>query len=152
MSHLEQGNTEDAVFDLERAYAVDEESFDINLGLVRAYFLQEKFGSAFQKVEACRVLAETDEQTAIAHYWKALVQEKRGEQASAVEEWQALLAMDPEAMTEEMRTEADRHLRTIITPTNTLRPTTRTSTPAAIRTLTPTPKGGTPTRTPTPTP
>jgi hypothetical protein len=66
---------------------------------------------------------------------------------SATEAWQDLLAMDPEVMTAEMRSEAELHLRTIITPTNTLKPGTATRTPT---------KGPTPTRTktrtPTPTP
>jgi len=152
MSYLEQGNADDAVFDLERAYAVDEGSFDINLGLMRAYYLQEKFGSAYQKVEAAKSIAETDEQIAIVHYWRALIQEKRGEAKDAIEEWQDLLAMDPDVMTEEMRADADKHLRSIVTPTNTPKATTKTSTPAAIKTLTPTPKSGTPTRIPTRTP
>ena len=149
LSYLELGNADDAVRDLERAYEVDEDSFEINMALVRAYYLQEKFGSAFLKVEACRTLAETDEETALVHYWKALIQEKRGEAESAIEAWRALLKMDPDVMTEEMRSEAELHLRTIVTPTNTSRAGTRTATPAVTSTRTPTPtKTRTPTRTP----
>lgn len=40
-------NIDTAVEDLEAALAVDKTSFEINLGLVRGYYLQEKFGSAF---------------------------------------------------------------------------------------------------------
>ncbi len=142
LSYLELGNANDAVPDLEKAYEVDDSSFEINLALVRAYYLQEKFGSAFQKVEACRSLAKTDEQVALAHYWKALIQEKRDEAKDAIKEWQALLAMDPKVMTEQMRADAELHLRSIVTPTNT--PKAGTS-----GTATPT-KKVTPTRTPTP--
>ncbi|MEW6403824.1 MAG: tetratricopeptide repeat protein [Chloroflexota bacterium] len=149
LSHLELGNADAALPDLERAYEADDASFEINLALVRVYYLQEKFGSAFQRVEACRVLAETEEETALAHYWKALIQEKREEQKSATEEWQALLKMDPDVMTEQMRAEAELHLRTIVTPTNTPKAGSTTSTPTRTATRTPTP---TKTRTPTPTP
>ena len=37
---------------------------EVNLGLVRAYYLQEKFGSAFLSVDVLRSVAETDEETA----------------------------------------------------------------------------------------
>jgi tetratricopeptide (TPR) repeat protein len=148
LSYLALGNADDAVPDLERAYEVDETSFEVNLALVRAYYLQEKFGSAFQKVEACKSLAKTAEETALVHYWKALVQEKRDEAKDAIKEWQALLAMDPEVMTEAMRTEADQHLRTIVTATNTPKAASKTATPAVTSSRTPAPSK---TRTPTPT-
>ena len=156
LSHLELGDADEAVTDLERAFSVDEDNFDINIGLARAYYLQEKFGNAFLRIEATRSLAETDEQVALVHYWRALIQEKRGEAKDAIVEWQALLAMDEEAMTPEMRADADRHLRTITTATNTSRPGAKTVTPTkptGTKTATPKPGGSvTPTRTPTPKP
>jgi tetratricopeptide (TPR) repeat protein len=146
LAHLELGNADQAVTDLERAFAVDDENFDINLGLARAYYLQEKFGNAFLRIESMESLAETDEQTALIHYWRALIQEERGQAEDAIAEWEALLDMDEDAMTTEMRAEAEEHLRTIVTPTNTPRPVTRTVTPTRpTRTVTPTR-----TRTPTP--
>jgi hypothetical protein len=91
-------------------------------------------------------LAETHEQTALIHYWRALIQEERGQAEDAIAEWQALLDMDEDAMTPEMRAEAEEHLRTIVKPTSTRRPVTRTVTPTR-------PTGtATPTRTRTPTP
>jgi len=128
LANLELNNIESAVGDLEKAFEANDSSFDVNLGLVRAYFLQEKFGSAFLKVEALRVLAETDQETAVALYWRALIQEKRGEKQDATKTWQELLAMDLDAMTGEMRLEAEQHLREVVTPTNTPRPGTSTPT------------------------
>ena len=152
MAHLELGNADEAATGLERAYNADEENFDINLGLARAYYLQEKFGSAFLKIEETRVRAESDEQEALVHYWRALIQEKRGEQKDAIKEWNALLDMDEDVMTEEMRADAEKHLKAMVTATNTSKPTTRTITPtkpAGVKTPTPT-RTPTPKRTPTP--
>ncbi|MBL0346437.1 tetratricopeptide repeat protein [Candidatus Villigracilis affinis] len=154
LANLELNNLDKAVEDLEKAASADDTSFVINLGLLRAYYLQEKFGSAFQKAEALRSLAETDEETALMLYWHALVQEKRGEVKDAIKDWQALLKMDADVMTEKMRSDAELHLRTMVTPTNTSKPGTKTATPRTPTprsgTVTPTPKGGTGTPTPTP--
>lgn len=155
LANLELGNVDLAIEYLEDAYDYDEKSFDVNLGLVRAYFLNETFGTAFLKVEALASYAETDEQTAQVLYWRALIQEKREESKDATKTWQELLEMDPSVMSEEMRSEAEQHLRTIITPTNTLKPGTATATPtngpAGASTQTPKP-GPTKTKTPSPTP
>jgi tetratricopeptide (TPR) repeat protein len=149
LAHLELGNADEAVTDLERAYSVDDGNFDVNLALAHAYYLQEKFGNAFLRIEATRSLAETDEQTALVHYWRALIQEKREQPEDAITEWRALLAMDEEVMTPEMRAEAEEHLKTIVTPTGTPKPGSVTATRTPNRTRTPTPRV-TPTRTPTP--
>ncbi len=154
LASLELNDLDRAVEDLEKASSIDEKSFEVNLGLLRAYYLQEKFGSAFQKAEALKSLAETDEETALALYWHALIQEKRGEAKDAIQDWKDLLKMDEDAMTLEMRAEAEQHLKSIITPTNTPKGGTPTPTPTPRGgTATPTPKGGTKTPTPkTPTP
>jgi tetratricopeptide (TPR) repeat protein len=139
LANLELNNIDQAAEDLEKAYADDEKSFEVNLGLARAYFIQEKFGSTFVKAEVLKSLAETDEETALALYWHALSQEKRGEFKSAVDDWQELLAMDEDAMTPEMRAEAEQHLKAVVTPTNTPKPVTPTVTKKG-GTVTPTPK------------
>ncbi len=146
-SYLELGNADKAVPDLERAYGLDKDNFDINLGLARAYYFQEKFGNAFLKMEELNSLAETDEQIALVHYWRALIQEKRDQPEDAIAEWKALLAMDKDVMTAEMRADAEQHLKAIVTPTNTPKPGNKTATPTRTKTRTPTPRV-TPTRTP----
>ncbi len=156
LANLELNNLDKAVEDLEKAASVDDTSFEINLALLRAFYLQEKFGSAFQKAEAIKSLAETDEETATMLYWHALVQEKRGELKDAIKDWKDLLAMDEDVMTEKMRSDAELHLKTMVTPTNTPKVGTKTATPrtptprGGTVTPTPTPKGGTATVTPTP--
>ena len=155
LANLELNNLDKAVEDLEKAASIDDTSFEVNLGLLRAYYLQEKFGSAFLKAEALKSLAETDQETATMLYWHALVQEKRGEVKDAIKDWKALLAMKANVMTEQMRSDAELHLKTIVTPTNTPKGGVKTATPRATSTprsgtVTPTPKGGTVTVTPTP--
>lgn len=154
LANLELYNIDQAVADLEAALDDDDSSYDVNLGLVRAYYIQEKFGSAFLRVEVLKSLAKDNEQRAVVLYWRALIQEKRGEARDAIKTWKALLALDASAMTSEMRDDADRHLRTIVTPTNTPKvgsPTPTLKGGTATVTLTPsrTPSR-TPTRTPTP--
>ena len=129
LSHLELGDVDKAAEDLNRAFEVSPQAYNVNLGLVRVYFLQEKFGTAFQKVEALQALTTTDEEIALTLYWRALIQEKRGEQEDAIRTWQDLLTMDPRVLSSEMRLEVERHLREVVTPTNTPRPGTRTPTP-----------------------
>jgi tetratricopeptide (TPR) repeat protein len=145
LANLELENTDQAVEDLEAALGVDKTSFDINLGLARGYYIQEKFGSAFLRVEVLKSVAETDQQTALMLYWRALVQEQRGEPKDALKSWKALYAMKASVMTAEMRADAEQHLKAMITATSTPKGGVKTSTPK----VSPTPSR-TPTRTPTP--
>jgi len=158
LASLELNDLDKAIEYLGKAASVDDQSFEVTLGLVRAYFLQEKFGNAFLKVESLTALAKTDQEIAIALYWHALIQEKRGETKGAIKDWKALLAMDQTVMTAEMRADAEQHLRSIVTPTNTPKGAKATATPKSGSatplpkggTATPTPKGGSGTPTPTP--
>lgn len=151
LANLELGDTDEAVEDLEVAVDVDDRSFEANLGLVRVFYAQGKFGSAFLKVEVLKSVAETDEETATMLYWRTLVQEQRGETKDAIKNWNELLDMDEDLMTDEMRKKAEERLKVLIPPTRTPKAGTATSTPRASVTpsRTPTP-ARTPTRTPTP--
>jgi tetratricopeptide (TPR) repeat protein len=137
LSHLELGDAEEAQADMERAAAFFDDSLDIKIGLTRSYYLQEKYGSAFLQIESARSLARTSQERALVLYWRALVQERRGEIEDAVRTWQDLLGMPVSAMSEEMRVEAELKVRTIgkVTPSATGGTPTRTKTP----TRTPTP-------------
>jgi tetratricopeptide (TPR) repeat protein len=160
LANMALNYTDQAVDDLEKALDDNGESFEINLALAQGYYKQEKYGSTYLRAEALKSLAKTDKEAAIALYWHALSQEKRNALQEAIKDWQTLLAMDKNAMTPEMRTEAEQHLSAIVTstntpiPSNTPRPGTATPTPKPGKatptgTATPTPKGGSPTATPT---
>lgn len=151
LSHLELGSADEAVRDLEAAVDVDKDSFDANFWLMRGYYAQGKFGSAFLQVDALRPIVETDEERALMYYWRALIQEQRGEARDAIKSWNDLLALDTDAVTRDMRTEALEHLKELgfSTPTPTVPSPTQTPRASATPTRTPTPAStATPTRTP----
>jgi tetratricopeptide (TPR) repeat protein len=143
LANLELNNIDRAVQDLEKATSADERSFVGNLGLLRAYYLQKKYGSAFLKAETLRSLAQTDEEIALTLYWHALVQEGRGDTKEALKDWNNLLLMDEGVMTPEMRAEAEKHLKSIVTQTNTpdggnATPTPKSKSVTSTPSLTPT--------------
>jgi tetratricopeptide (TPR) repeat protein len=151
LSNVELGNGEQAEEDVDTVLLFYPNSFEVNLAVIRMHVLQERFGSALLLIDKTKSLAETDEQKALAYYWAAVVYEAREDFDNAAEHWHLLLDLPEEAVTEEMRLEAEERLAAIVTPTptNTLRPRTPTRTPTVTRTPTRTP---TPSRTPTRTP
>jgi tetratricopeptide (TPR) repeat protein len=149
LSNVELGNGDQGDDDLDRVSSFYPDRFDANLAIVRLHFMQERFGSAELALAKTESLAKTDEQEALIYYWSGLVYEERNNPRKAVEYWQKLLALPEDAMTEEMRTEAQEHLSAIRTPTPTATPKGKTPTPTRTRTPTRTPS---PTRTPTRTP
>jgi tetratricopeptide (TPR) repeat protein len=162
LSNVELGRGEQAEEDVETVLLFYRDSFDVNLAVIRMHFLQKRYGSALLLIDKTKSLAETDEQKALAYYWSALVYEARKDFNKAAEHWYLLLDLPEEAVTEEMRLEAQDHLADIITPTatRTVRPRTPTKTPTITRTPTKTPTPArtatrtprTPTRTPSRTP
>ena len=144
LSNLELENGEAADKDMDRALLFYPESFDVRLGIVRLHLLQNRNGSALLELDKVEALAETDEQKAQFYYWGATVYERRNDPKKAAEYWQQLLDLPEEAMTPEMREEAEQYLAAI-TPVATTKAPTRT--PSRTPTRTPTPSR-TPTRTP----
>ena len=148
---LETGDPKEAQADFERAIPFFKETYEIKIGLTRSYYAQEKFGNAYQEAEGAMALAKTNEQKALALYWRALSNEGRGAIKEAVTDWRALLNLPSSAMTDEMRATANEHLRKIalMTPSSTAKPS---ATPTKTRTPVPTSgkKTPTPTRTPIP--
>jgi len=146
LSNVELGNGPAADGDLDEALDFYPDLFEANLALVRAHILNERFGSAEQAVDKAESLAETDEQKAQIYYWAGITYEKRSNPESASEYWQLLLELPEDAMTAEMRAEAEEKLIAIFTPTPSVEPT---NTKRVTPTRTPTPAPKTPTATPT---
>jgi hypothetical protein len=96
-------------------------------------------------LEKTKPLAETDEQKALFYYWGAKVYEAREEPNDEAKYWNLMLDLPEDSMTAEIRTEAEKRLAEIATPTATV---TQTLTPRRTQTQSP----RTPTRTPSPTP
>ncbi|GAB4572073.1 MAG: hypothetical protein Fur0017_22720 [Anaerolineales bacterium] len=147
LSHVELGNFDAAVDDLQKAVDDEPQNFDIRLGYAKALYGDRKFGTAFLQIEAARSLAKTDEQKALELYWRARIQEQRNDIRDAIKTWQDLLKLDEDVMTPEMRKEAQDRLKVLVPPTNTPKGGGSTSTPKPA-TATPKP-GTTPTQTPT---
>ncbi len=152
LSELELGHPQDAQDDLKRGAAFFPNSFDINLGLSRAFYDQKQYGNAFLQIESTRPFAATKEQTALVLYWRALIQEQRGDLKDAIKTWQELLKLPASVMTKEMRLEAQQKETelSLITPSPTAS-VTHTPTKTLTPTRTPTPRPITPTATVSPT-
>lgn len=155
LSNVELERGEQAEEDVDQVVLFYPDSFEAHLAIVRMQILLDHYGTAFLELEKTEDMAETDEQKALTYYWGGLVQEGRDEPESAAEYWQLLLDLPEEAMTVEMREEAEQHLEDLATPTptRTSPPRTPTRTPTPTKTVTVTltkSRTPTPTRTPTP--
>jgi tetratricopeptide (TPR) repeat protein len=153
LTYLELGQGPNAIYELRVALLSFPESFEAQIGLTRAYMLDEKYGNAYLQAGQAFRLAESDQQRVQVYYWRAKAQDKMGQLAGAKRDWEALLALPAEAVPAAWRTEARQRLTALTTPTVT---PTITRTPTSTQTPTPTitPKPGTkpPAPTPTPTP
>lgn len=153
LSHLALGNFAEAEEDLADAVDEEAENYEFRLGYAQALYGVEKFGTAFLQIEVVRSLEENDEQKALELYWRAKIQEQRNDIRDAIKSWQDLLELDGDAMTPEMRAEAESRVSELVPPTitptatRTPRGGASTSTPTVAAT---TRASATPTRTPTP--
>jgi tetratricopeptide (TPR) repeat protein len=142
LSNIELGNADASDKDLDQVIANYSDRFDASLGIVRGHYINERYGSAELVLPKTEALAETDQQKALIDYWSGLVYEKRNNPKKAVEYWKKLLELPEDAMTAEMRTEAEGRLAKLVTPTPTAKQgsktATPTKTPSPAKTLTPT--------------
>ena len=122
------------------------DSFEANIGLTEIFYKNGTFGSSYLQAETSLSKAETDEEKALALYWRALSHEGRESWGDAIKDWNLLLGMPSSVMTPEMRTEAREHLRNIATPTRTPVAPRVTATPTSTDTR----PGSTATRPPRP--
>jgi tetratricopeptide (TPR) repeat protein len=157
LSNVELGNGDQAEEDLGTVVEFYPNSFEVSLARVRLDLLQGREGNALLLLDRTKSLADTEEQQALAYYWSAKVFEAREEFNDAAEHWTLLLELPEEAMTEDIRAEAEERLSELATATPTpsrtptVRPRTPTRTPTPSRTPNVSPTR-TPTRTPTKTP
>jgi tetratricopeptide (TPR) repeat protein len=110
LSNIELGRGEQAEQDVDTVMLFYRDLFEANLAVIRMHVLQERYGTALLQLDKTIALAETDEQKAQAYYWSANVYEAREEFDDAAEHWALLLELPEEAMTEEMRAQAEERL------------------------------------------
>jgi len=139
--HLENGDIEQAVDDLETAQRIDSRSFEEHMLLGQAYMQQEEFGAAYQQFNLADAYNETELQQAEMTYWRALSLDGLGEERAALRDYTILLALEDVDLPEEWLEQARQRLG--VTPTVEVTPT------ATGKTATPTPKKATSTPTPT---
>ena len=173
LSYLEVGEGQLAVNDLFIARNFDRDSFAASLGLARALSLAERNNDAISQFTSSEQLASTDQQRAEVYYWRANAFSETGDWGSAVKDYQALLELPGEAISEDWINEAQDYITqltptptmtpspipptntpTVATPTSsptfTATPTVATSTPTLTKTATPTEITPSPTATPRP--
>jgi tetratricopeptide (TPR) repeat protein len=133
-AYLRMDNLAGAEVNFKRATDYFPDSFEVNIGLTEIYYRNGTFGTAYLKAETAKSKAANDTELALAIYWRALSQEGRQSYGDAIKDWQTLLAMPAGATTEQMRLEAQNHLRSIIPPTNTPKGLQPSSTPTSTPT------------------
>jgi len=107
------------------------DSFKAQIALIQAQVMQEHYGDAYLQTERARALVEGDQDLALIYYYRAISLENINEVSLAVRDWRALLALPEEAVSPQMRVEAQQHL-------GGLRPPQATATPTATKKPTPT--------------
>jgi len=125
--------------DFKSAVAYDPIDFDSQLGLARAYFMQDKPRDAYIQAEQKALpLAQSDITKAQVYYWEALILEAIEDPLSdeaAINYWNKLIGLPETSMPKEWRITAFLHLNITPTYTPTLSPTrTPVGTPSATRT------------------
>ena len=142
LTYLALGDGNLAEADLRSAAIYFPASFEVSVGLTRAFILQGHYGDAYVQIDGSKHLVEKDSQMAQFYYWRAISLEHSNNLPAAYKDWQALLALPPSAAAPEMRAEALQRMAAISTPT--LSPTLSgkaktpmvTPTPAARKTPT----------------
>jgi tetratricopeptide (TPR) repeat protein len=154
VADLGLNDLDNAAINFRKALSFFPDSFDANIGLTETLYRNGTFGNSYLQAETSKSKATNSTQLALAIYWRALSQEGRGSLGDAIADWKTLLAMPADAMTPDMRKTAEDHLKSIVTATNTPKPS---NTPVVTRTpkvsITPTCAcTGTPAGSGTPTP
>lgn len=130
LSHLEAGEGQLAVNDLFLARNFDRESFVASLGLARALSLAERYDDAISQFSGSEQLASTDQQRAEVYYWRAETFVNAGDIKSAAKDYQALLDLPAEHISQEWLEFAQEYLIQLTpTPTMTPSPIPATNTP-----------------------
>jgi tetratricopeptide (TPR) repeat protein len=150
-SYLALNDPDNASINFKKAIQFFPDSFDANIGLTETLYKGGTFGSAYLQAETSKSKATNNTQLALAIYWRALSQEGRQSYGDAIADWKTLLSMPANVMTADMRKTAEDHLKSIVTPTNTPKPsvTPRVSSTPKISSTPLSSSSGTPTPTAT---
>ncbi len=150
-THLALENYEKALDDFKASYKADQNSFDAGLGIARAYAAIDDYNNSAAALQTMEKLVVTEKQKALYWYQRALALGNIGYPKESYRDWQALLELSEEAVSAEMRAEAQAKIEAYITATP--EPATATASPTATLTkISPPTATPTQTRQPTATP
>jgi hypothetical protein len=149
---MELGQGQKAVNDLGIVLQGNSSAFQPNIEFSRALLVANRLNDALGQINRAEDLAESDDERAQVHYYRAQIYEGIGNLPRASADWKALRALPKDAVPSKWRALAEARLKATATlppPTATM---TRTPTRTRPPTLTPTPtRTPRPTQTPTPT-
>lgn len=137
------------------AMRLDSQSFEASMGVGKALILLVYEGDAYVQFERSQVLAKQGQQKAELMYWRALSLEALDENVAALHEWNKLLALPADSLSEEWAVYASQRVQTLASATPSAKPPTATLTvrPSETRVPTRTPiSSGTPKLSGTPKP
>jgi tetratricopeptide (TPR) repeat protein len=131
-TYLEQKDYDNALANFQTSLRLDAASFDAGEGAAKAYMGKGEFNNSYIAIIKVEQYVKTDAQRARFLYLRALSLEQVSQPDAAYRDWTAILALPPEAVTDEMREKAQLRL-------------------VELRSPTPIPPTGTVTKTPVPT-
>lgn len=100
---LENGEIESALPFLRSAVSTSPDWFEARITLAKALMDSGDLNEAFIEVNFGRDLTETDEELAVAHYWRAIILEALGQEESALPDWLVLFDLPADVMPPEWR-------------------------------------------------
>jgi tetratricopeptide (TPR) repeat protein len=117
IAYLALGDGDNALNDLNTAKLYLPTSLETNLLTAQALLLKGEPNNAYATLLKAEKLVQSDSERAEYLYWRALSLEGLKQLKPAANDWQALLALPEEAVTPDIRQEAEQHLAQILTPT-----------------------------------
>jgi len=139
--HLVKKENDQAVSDFKQAIHFDAANFDAGIGLGQAWVAlgdssgdAQNYRNAYIQYNNTEKFADTDKQKAVLYFNRAISLEKINEMLAAYNDWHALLSLPQQAVSADMRAEAETHLVAI--KTSTPLPATSSPTPGPSSTVT----------------
>jgi tetratricopeptide (TPR) repeat protein len=145
--YMEQKDYTNALSSYQTSLRLDSTSFDAAEGAAKADMAQGDYNNAYAVIAKVEAYAKTDAERARFLYIRAVSLEQLNLPDPAYRDWTALLALPPEALTDEMRAKAQVRVVELRSPT----PIPGTSTPSRTPSPTSPPATRQPSKTPKPT-
>ncbi len=117
MTVLAMGEPADAINDLYRARQLDPNSFAIRLNFALALWADERVTDAYQQINTSEDYAHSDDDFAKIYYYRAQIAHELSQFQREELDWQALLALPPDAVSDEWLEQAQLALTPTVTPT-----------------------------------